>query len=602
MMSADRMRTLVLAALLPFACNDPQVGPDPGLPSFGSSQPLSVGVILSVTGPLAPRTATLERAALLTEDFINGHVRAYPGVAPDQIPCRKAGTCGVWAGRDGAGKPLRARLKLVIADSSGRVDKGVQAARELVSRERVGVIVGPCAADEAVAIQKEVTKTDVTLVSPVVTADALTAIADRNPAEAPDAPGYVFRTMTPDYIQARVLAQLATNLEDPPPLLRFEDQTADECTNEDDPAAFCEAKRGKGYQCLASTHTDTPERVYDPPTTTTCTSDKACEDLGKSYECRSGVCTRFRVRRYCTKVVTPRAAVVLYPDDETGRALKTTVEGYWEGKQLQLLASGGFDPNKPGTFSGVLSNLFTTAQAKLTQAIAEGKLPADYPLEDTIAFFLGGEVEGALLFQEWRTQIPRLPKGADRVFWLGTARLLTRTFIDLIQFDTVRNLYVTQPYTTDATDYAFFEKLYKDRYGSLPGDYSATLFDTLLLVTLAIERAGSAGTGNGPASAATIKNSLPIVSVGCARTKLEPCPSGSGIEVFHSQALSDALTALQAGKNVRLQGLTGDLSLSPEGDRVSDIQVLRVKQVTGGKQFFTTRSYSPATLGIYLEK
>ena len=165
------------------------------------------------------------------------------------------------------------------------------------------------------AVFNEFTKTDVVLVSPAVTSDDVSRLEDRTPDDiANNLPGYVFRTITPDYIQAQMLARIAANRLDPAPLVRFEDQILEsECTTE--VPTFCaNAFPDDRIECLASRQGSETNREFFRFSDTACAGTAAgfCDTLGNNYECiadpESGadVCAQFRIRRYCTKIVRPR--------------------------------------------------------------------------------------------------------------------------------------------------------------------------------------------------------------------------------------------------------------------------------------------------------
>ena len=76
-------------------------------------------------------------------------------------------------------------------------------------------MVGPCDGASLGAVFVEVTGTEVVLVAPVVTADAVSYLPDRTNADiALGRPGYVSRTVTPDYVQLHMLGLVTANPDD----------------------------------------------------------------------------------------------------------------------------------------------------------------------------------------------------------------------------------------------------------------------------------------------------------------------------------------------------------------------------------------------------
>lgn len=582
---------------------------------------LSMGALLSITGALAAEAPDLERAALLAEEFINGSTRVH-GDDTAAIPCRRNGSCGVWVGEQG-GTAERGRLAMVVADTAERPERAVLAAREIAERYDAPAFIGPCTDEEVHAVHAEVTGTQRILVSPSATADSITAIDDRSAEDRRDQrAGYVYRSVAPDYIQAEVLAQVATNLEDPPALVRFEDQTDDECTDQEDGDAYCATRHGgqQGMRCLAQARTEAPERLFYKYSDTRCDGEPAsfCDSLGKFYECVPApgqtdtpkVCARYRYRRFCTRVVQPRTALVLFPNTDVGHARRREVEDYWvKRKSNFLLASEAYDPGQPDTFASIIQRLFVIAAFRLGELQGEGKLTRGHGLQDSVVFFFGGTTDGALLLQEWSTQGEALAAGASDVLWLATDALRNRIFLSYLPFSAVRNLYVISPYTTDINNAEFFDKLFFNRWQREPGNYAGSVFDAVLALALAVERAGAlrAARGGGgalaPSSAAEIKDSLPAITVGCERSSLtEACPSVPPVRIFSPADYSAAVQALHQGNAVRLQGVTGNLSFSPEGDRISDFSVWSVTGSAEQKRFIRLRRYSPQEHGINLRK
>ncbi len=610
-MKSLRIRRLVLltiaAALVAGGCQHGVESSQHDLPeALRGVDPLELGALLCVSSPFAAKAPDLERTALLAQNYINGCHSAYPDLPVEEIPCRKRGNCGVWVGPG-----QRAPLELVIADSAERPARGVAAAKAILARGGVPALIGPCSAEVLHAVQEQVTGTDTVLVSPVATADSVTEIDDRKPADKQQGlPGYVFRTITPDYVQAEVLGQLAANLEDPPILVRHEDQTDDECTTED--SGYCVdryASQGQ-FRCLPLARTAEPEREFYRFTDTECGDlpDGFCDSLGRNYECidhpnggEARICARYRTRRFCTRLVRPETAMVLYPDSAAGRALKTEVERYWVDRRgHRMLVTVAYDASKPATFASTIQRLFFIGDFEVGKLKQQGELPPDYQLGDSVVFLFAEETAGALLLQEWSTQGETLGKTADQVFWLATDILRNRIVLSQLSFEALRNLFVVDPYTVDINNQSFFEQTFTRRWGLPPGDYAGNLFDAVLALALANERAG---VSQGRNDASALKDSLPAVTVGCAGRGLgETCSDPGAITVVNPEGFSRAIELIGEGQPVRYQGVTGDLSLSPEGDRISNFRIWSVAQTATGKQFQVVDTYTPQAHGIGLRR
>jgi branched-chain amino acid transport system substrate-binding protein len=142
-----------------------------GAPIQAQAQDVKIGVVLSVTGGLAPFVPPIRAAAQLAAEQINA-----------------AG--GVLGGR---------RIALVEVDDQTNPQAGVTAATRLVQVENVSAMVGPLASGVTIPVAQTVTiPAGVPLISPSATAPAISTLDDKDT---------VFRTVTPDGLQGRVLAR-----------------------------------------------------------------------------------------------------------------------------------------------------------------------------------------------------------------------------------------------------------------------------------------------------------------------------------------------------------------------------------------------------------
>lgn len=618
MESPMKLEAALLFILGSLALGAPACGPqeEEHLPPF-TGDPLRTGALLCLSSSFSAKAPNLERAAILAVELVNGSTRPLPDIAPGEIPCRQNETCGVWVGRDASGRSLRGPLEINIANTEEHVARGVEAAARLRDEHAVPVIFGPCAADVMEAVFREVTGTDVVLISPTVSADQITYLDDRTAAEAQaQLPGWVYRTVTPDYVQTRFLDLLGSNSLPSKPLVRFEDRTDIQCSSDGDCAGL-----GTGMVCRESTRSAEPEKDYINLTPDVCTDEPAdyCDSHGRNYECVSvtsdredEVCAQFRVKKFCTRVVQPVTALVLYESSVFGNQQRDEARDFWVNRQgKHMLSERSFDPGDPTSFPETIQTLFADAYEEFIRLKAQSQLPAESRFADSVVFLFASATQGALLLQEWSTQVNTLfVAGADRVFWLGPDALRNNILVNQLNFATVRNLHVISPAAVSNNNGPFFAELFQARWGIEPGDFAANLFDAIVLVALANERAGylrgQATSGAlEPNSAAEIKASLLAVAAGCITATLtESCEDvlGAQPQAIPIRTLANAMTAAATGVDFRLDGVTGDLSFSPAGDRISEISVWKVEAVDGKGRFFKLEAFTPQASGINLER
>jgi ABC-type branched-subunit amino acid transport system substrate-binding protein len=599
-----------------FACDESSSDKDKDLPQF-SGTGMNIGGALCVSGPTSAKASSLERALVLAGEFVNGSTHAFPGVATEDIPCRKAGLCGVWMGTDATGAEIRGPMVMRSADTEEHVSSAVNAASLLQSEYQVPVVIGPCTSDEMIGMFNDVTGTNTVLVTPAVTADEITDLDDRTAADkAASLPGYVYRMIVPDYIQAQVLAQIGTNTTGD--LIRYEDWTDDECT-ETTSSTYCNS-HGAGYACLESTKLAAIDKDYYRVTDDRCDNqpDGYCDKLGLNSECYDAggsnkVCARFRARKFCAKQVLPQTAMVLYQDDSFGSGLKAEAEDFWVNRKDRLmLSTQSFDPTRSDGFADALQQLFENADAQLAAEKTAGTVPADYALEDSIVFLFAQAQEAALIFQEVSIQRQVLPGAAQGVFWLGTDSLRSPLLLDQVPLESVRNVYAVDPYALDPVSEDFFTQLFTSRWGEQPDSFAGNVFDSVLMVALANERAGklrrdaSGSTSQPPTGASEIKDSLQAVSKGCLTPGIaDRCSENTNaITAYFPQQLTAAMRALNSGSSqlTKFVGVTGDAELSPEGDRSNRVRLWKVAPSGSHPGFFNSSTISPTDEGLFLRK
>ena len=399
------------------------------------------------------------------------------------------------------------------------------------------------------------------------------------------------------------------------PLVRYEDQSERGCNA----SSEC-SDLGAEYECRVSSRSSSPAREVTRVTDNACAGQPTgyCDRFGMGYLCEplgannALVCAQGRGKRFCTKVVKPQTAMILYADTPTRIRQQSTMASFWQGREGSLvLANVAFNPQSPATFAERIKTLFVQGHEAFESAKQQQHLPVTADFGDTAVFLFADASNAALLLQEWSSQLTSLNlEGADRVFWLGPTGLRSPVLIDQLSFSTVRNLYLTDPAAVDARNHAFFSQLFETRWGSKPSDYSGNLFDSVLLAVLANEDAGRVRSLETPTGALgmndarALKNSLPTVSSGCAKKTLgDSCealgrvPMTIGLESFHS-----GIAAVSAGASIRLQGSSGDLELSPAGDRIGEINLWKVEPVSRLGRFFLLETLAPKASGIGLNK
>jgi hypothetical protein len=242
-------------------------------------------------------------------------------------------------------------------------------------------------------------------------------------------------------------------------------------------------------------------------------------------------------------------------------------------------------------------------------------------LGDSVVFtFTKGDV-GALLFLEWQLRSAQLPDGASSVFWIGADGLRSTLLLNQVSNQSVRNLYVTDPYTLGDVAGPFFVDMFKRRWAREPDQYAGNVFDAALMLVAANERAGLFRARGGtlsprpsqvsllPNAGADLKNSLQPITFGCIDNNLADlfhgtCPGTQLTDVTQrsAQDFSLAIDALHNGKEVAIGGVTGTLILSPAGDRLASIGIWKIASAGPTKGFFEVSRVDPTSAGVLWEK
>ena len=608
-----RALTLVFG-LLAFGCGgEDDTGSRPDLPSF-SGPVQRIGAFLCLTGNAAARTPELDRAAILAEEFINGSNRVF-SEQEREIACRINDNCGVWAGRDEFGFDIRGPLEVVVADSAGDPNIAVQSATRLRDEFDSIALVGGCNSSVVESVFRDVTRTETLLVTPVVTSGAITALPDRTPQEATtNGPGWVYRTVSPDRVLAGMLRVVGQNTAVSRPLVRFEDQSDVVCRLDSE----CESL-GEDYRCRASTRSETPDREFVTVSDVPCANEPPgfCDIFGLNYVCEDvdettePVCAQFRATRFCTREVEPKSAMVLYEESDFGRSLRDELRTAWTSSPgTAVLAEASFDPDRPDSFGNRVTTLFQLGNAELQRRRGLGQLEGT-TFGDTVVFLLADAVDGSLLLQEWSAQLSSFAiEGAGRVFWLSTDRLRSQILTNQLSQNTIRNLHLVSSATEDQNNGPLFDEIYRNRWGTIPPDYAAQVFDAILLVALANERGAAETVAAQPGMAlqgvpaAALKDAYPAVAGGChVPTADDSCSDilGEVPITIRLPRFANAMAAARARRNFAFIGASGNLAMGPEGDRISDVALFKVEPAAGDKgRFFEVDRFDPEFFGISL--
>ena len=142
------------------------------IPAAASAQPVKIGALFGVTGPIANFIPPIIDGANLAVKEINNNG-------------------GILGGR---------KLELVIGDSGCSPQAGVDAATKLVNVNNVVGIVGPmCSGPTIAAASSVMIPTGVPTISPTATSPDLTGLEDKD---------YIFRVIPSDNFQGKVMGKL----------------------------------------------------------------------------------------------------------------------------------------------------------------------------------------------------------------------------------------------------------------------------------------------------------------------------------------------------------------------------------------------------------
>ena len=141
-------------------------------PASNAAEPVKVGALMGVTGPIASYIPPILNAAKLAEKEINEHG-------------------GLLDGRP---------MQLVVADTQAATQPAVDAASKLVNVEQVVAIVGALTSGSTLAAAESVIiPAKILQISPTATAPKITDLVDND---------FVFRTVPSDNYQGQVLARI----------------------------------------------------------------------------------------------------------------------------------------------------------------------------------------------------------------------------------------------------------------------------------------------------------------------------------------------------------------------------------------------------------
>ncbi len=159
-MSYARMKTVMICVLLVAALC---------LPVSAQSPVIKIGLISSLTGAVSTYGQSVRNAVTLAIDDIN----AAGGINGQQI-------------------------SLVILDDKGDATEAAQAARRLIDRENVALILGPVITPCVMAVAPIAQAAQVPMLTPTGTGDEITSVGD-----------FIFRGAYKDSFQGRIMAQFA---------------------------------------------------------------------------------------------------------------------------------------------------------------------------------------------------------------------------------------------------------------------------------------------------------------------------------------------------------------------------------------------------------
>lgn len=135
----------------------------------GAQEPIKIGLITPLTGPVSTYGQSVRNSVVLGTEQIN----ASGGIQ---------------------GRPI----ELIILDDKGDATEAAQAARRLIDREKVALIIGPVITPAVMAVAPIAQAQGIPLITPTGTGDQITSIGD-----------YIFRAAYKDSFQGSLMAQFA---------------------------------------------------------------------------------------------------------------------------------------------------------------------------------------------------------------------------------------------------------------------------------------------------------------------------------------------------------------------------------------------------------
>jgi branched-chain amino acid transport system substrate-binding protein len=159
-MSHVKLKTMFICLMLVVAL---------AVPGFAQEDVIKIGLITSLTGSVATYGQSVRNAVTMGVDDINA-----------------------------AGGINGRKISLVILDDKGDATEAAQAARRLIDRENVAMILGPVITPCVMAVAPIAQAAGLPMLTPTGTGDQITSIGD-----------YIFRGAYKDSFQGRIMAQFA---------------------------------------------------------------------------------------------------------------------------------------------------------------------------------------------------------------------------------------------------------------------------------------------------------------------------------------------------------------------------------------------------------
>lgn len=159
-MSHKKLATMFVCFVLVFAL---------AVPGFAQDDVIKIGVISSLTGSVSTYGISVRNAVTMAVDDINA-----------------------------AGGINGRKISIVILDDKGDATEAAQAARRLIDRENVALILGPVITPCVMAVAPIAQAAGIPMLTPTGTGDLITTLGD-----------FIFRGAYKDSFQGRVMAQFA---------------------------------------------------------------------------------------------------------------------------------------------------------------------------------------------------------------------------------------------------------------------------------------------------------------------------------------------------------------------------------------------------------